>query len=112
MSEPTITIPRELFERLVEAVIELHGEKRWMKNEPRERYQEQWAEIDALQKESVALRDREDAVSTDPPQCQRCKRPVSGDRHACPYASEIGDDDNPEFCNCCDDCMTECCQEI
>ena len=56
--EVTITIPRELFERVAEAVIELHAEKRWMKHEMRERYQSEWTEIEALKTEVVELRDR------------------------------------------------------
>lgn len=39
--------------------------------------------------------------------CQKCGKPTEG-LHGCPYASEINDDDDPEYCNCCEDCMQEC----
>ncbi len=28
--------------------------------------------------------------------------------HSCPYAEEIGDDLDPEYCICCHECETEC----
>jgi hypothetical protein len=43
--------------------------------------------------------------------CDRCGKPSSG-LHSCPYASEINDNDDPEYCNCCDDCTHECCMDI
>lgn len=32
--------------------------------------------------------------------------------HRCPYQCEINDDPDPEFCTCCDDCETECVDNI
>ena len=38
-----------------------------------------------------------------------CKNAALPD-HCCPYAQEINDDDS--FCNCCEDCIEECKQDI
>lgn len=43
--------------------------------------------------------------------CGRCSNPSPG-LHECPYAAEIGGDKNPEYCNCCSNCETECCSDI
>lgn len=43
--------------------------------------------------------------------CQKCGKPTEG-LHGCPYASEINDDDDPEYCNCCEDCMDQCNADI
>ena len=43
--------------------------------------------------------------------CNKCDKPSPG-WHSCPYASEINDDEDPEYCNCCDDCTHECCMDI
>ncbi len=32
--------------------------------------------------------------------------------HQCPYQSEIHDNQNPEFCTCCDVCRRECADDI
>ncbi len=32
--------------------------------------------------------------------------------HSCPYASEIGGNDNEEYCNCCDECRHQCAMDI
>ena len=32
--------------------------------------------------------------------------------HSCPYAEEINDDHDPEYCNCCEECQQECHWEI
>lgn len=44
--------------------------------------------------------------------CSKCeKNPASDEPHECPYSCEIADD--YEFqCNCCDDCIHECCMDI
>ena len=44
--------------------------------------------------------------------CQRCKGPVSGELHGCPYRIEINDSTNAEYCNCCDRCRHECAMDI
>ena len=49
-------VPRELYERLVEAAIDLRCQIGWMQDEPRERWQNQWLEISALVDEAVTLR--------------------------------------------------------
>ena len=43
--------------------------------------------------------------------CDRCDKPSSG-LHSCPYAAEINGNDDPEYCNCCDDCRHQCCMDI
>ena len=35
----------------------------------------------------------------------------SDESHICPYKAEIGDD-TETLCNCCDDCRTDCAQDI
>jgi hypothetical protein len=37
---------------------------------------------------------------------------VTEGAHSCPYAMEICDDYNPEYCNCCDECESECAMEV
>jgi hypothetical protein len=32
--------------------------------------------------------------------------------HSCPYASEIGGNDDEEFCTCCDLCTARCSEDI
>lgn len=32
--------------------------------------------------------------------------------HSCPYASEINDNDAPDYCTCCDDCRHECAMDV
>jgi hypothetical protein len=45
------------------------------------------------------------------PRLCKCGNPA-GDMHSCPYASDINDDDDPEYCNCCEDCTLQCVEEI
>lgn len=42
----------------------------------------------------------------------RCGVNPATEPHSCPYADEIGDNDDPEYCTCCDDCMHECAMDI
>ena len=35
-----------------------------------------------------------------------------GPLHSCPYQREINDDDNPEYCDCCEECTQECADNI
>lgn len=42
----------------------------------------------------------------------KCGKNPAVDPHACPYAEEIGDNDDPEYCTCCDECIHECCMDI
>ena len=39
-----------------------------------------------------------------------CTKPASDESHPCPYAQEINDDDSE--CNCCEDCESECADDI
>lgn len=39
--------------------------------------------------------------------CEQCGGPSDG-YHSCPYASEMGDNDADDFCNCCKDCQAAC----
>ena len=42
----------------------------------------------------------------------KCGKEASAESHACPYQSEINDDDDLEYCTCCDDCYQECVWDI
>ena len=53
----TITIPRDLFERLCEAAIEAEEHNRWKGTEKRERYVEEYHAWCKLKNEAVAIRD-------------------------------------------------------
>jgi len=33
-------------------------------------------------------------------------------RHQCPYRYDVYNDPDPEYCNCCEACTTECAQDI
>ena len=39
------------------------------------------------------------------------KNPAA-EAHSCPYASEINDDHDPEYCTCCDTCEHKCAMDI
>lgn len=54
----TITIPRDLFERLCEAAIELQSEKSWRMKSVHKRYVEQQKALCSTVEEAVAIRDR------------------------------------------------------
>lgn len=41
-----------------------------------------------------------------------CQNEASKERHGCPYAAEIHDDDREDYCDCCDDCTQECALDI
>lgn len=53
----TITIPRDLFERLCEAAIELQSEKSWRMKSVHKRYVEQQKALCSTVEEAVAIRD-------------------------------------------------------
>ena len=42
----------------------------------------------------------------------RCGVNPATEPHPCPYAEEINDNDDPEFCTCCADCQHECAMDI
>lgn len=43
--------------------------------------------------------------------CQKCKKPVDGELHSCPFQADVHNDNTP-CCNCCDDCAHECAMDI
>ena len=53
----TVTIPRDLFEMLVEDAIDLRGEHDWHKDEPRCGYQKAYEELSARIDQAIAIRD-------------------------------------------------------
>ena len=50
-------------------------------------------------------------VGLDADLCKCGKNPAT-ESHSCPYAEDIGDNDDPDYCTCCDDCRHECCMDI
>lgn len=42
----------------------------------------------------------------------KCGKNRAQEPHACPYAQEINDSTDEEYCTCCDDCRHECCMDI
>lgn len=42
----------------------------------------------------------------------KCGKRDADDPHGCSYAQEIGDNDDPEYCTCCEDCAAECAYAI
>ena len=32
--------------------------------------------------------------------------------HSCPYEEDVGNNSDPEYCNCCDSCMEQCASDI
>jgi len=42
--------------------------------------------------------------------CDKCGKPGSSP-HSCPYQSDVNEDNN-FLCNCCDDCMQNCLDDI
>lgn len=53
----SITVPRQLFEDLLEDAMELRGERGWWKDEPRCNYQRDYEQLCARIDEGVRLRD-------------------------------------------------------
>lgn len=48
---------------------------------------------------------------SDPKMCGCGRNPATEQPHSCPYQSEINDDDS-EWCDCCEDCTQECVWDI
>jgi hypothetical protein len=48
---------------------------------------------------------------TETEKCDKCKANDALDPHTCPYAEEINDDSRT-LCNCCDDCTSECADDV
>lgn len=43
----------------------------------------------------------------------RCKKNEATEKyHPCPYQSDVNNDPDPEYCNCCDECEFQCAQDI
>ncbi len=42
--------------------------------------------------------------------CSKCGQNPASELHPCPFAEEIND--NHEECDCCDECESECADEI
>lgn len=38
----------------------------------------------------------------------KCGKNPPDSRHSCPYAEEINDNKDPEYCSCCADCRQDC----
>lgn len=43
-------------------------------------------------------------------QCDKCGDNTECDQHTCPYQAEINDDFST--CNCCENCLQQCCDDI
>jgi len=43
--------------------------------------------------------------------CSKCGKPTEG-LHSCPYATEIGDSYDEEYCDCCLECTQNCLDDI
>ena len=43
--------------------------------------------------------------------CPRCKKADAKPIHPCPYESEIHDNTGPN-CTCCDECATQCREDV
>lgn len=37
---------------------------------------------------------------------------TEGDMHSCPYAEDVNDNNDPEYCDCCPSCENECMWDI
>lgn len=62
----------------------------------------------------------QDAISTQPDVkdgvkeylCPSCNKNPASDPHSCPYAEDIDNNDDPEYCTCCSDCTDEHAMDI
>ena len=44
--------------------------------------------------------------------CSRCEKNPADCLHSCPYQSDINDNEDPEYCDCCQNCTYECAMDI
>lgn len=44
--------------------------------------------------------------------CMKCGKSVPDGMHSCPYAADINNNDDPNYCNCCEECEHECAMDI
>lgn len=65
MPSDTITVPRELFEQLVQHAIDLQAERFWMRKETRQRIADEYAKLCRDVALAVAIRDQTDLPSGD-----------------------------------------------
>lgn len=40
--------------------------------------------------------------------CDKCETNEASDMHECPFEQDVNDDQNPEYCNCCEACTNAC----
>jgi hypothetical protein len=66
--------------------------------------------VHTLKREMIERRLAEESVALLQP-CEKCGR-AGGGLHGCPYAHEINDNQDAEYCNCCDACAHECAMGI
>ena len=45
-------------------------------------------------------------MTTDDEKC-KCGEPSTTESHSCPYAEDVGNNPDPEYCTCCDDCAAQ-----
>lgn len=43
--------------------------------------------------------------------CETCEQKPGTEPHPCPYRSEIYEDEET-LCNCCDECRSNCCDDV
>ena len=43
--------------------------------------------------------------------CQSCQNEEALELHTCPYREDVSNDFET-LCNCCNNCISECCQDI
>jgi len=53
-----------------------------------------------------------DVKPADPNLCQGCQKNAAEPFHGCPFQQEINGSTDEEYCNCCDECRTECGYDI
>lgn len=44
--------------------------------------------------------------------CSRCKQNPAEELHGCPYAEDVGNNHDQEYCDCCNKCRRECLADI
>lgn len=53
----------------------------------------------------------QESEQNDRPKCSYCKNDGQVS-HPCPFAEEIHDNYDPEFCNCCEACTHDCAMDV
>ena len=45
--------------------------------------------------------------------CMKChNNPATKEYHMCPYAYDVGNNDDQQFCDCCDECVIQCARDV